>query len=117
MTSSNKNHSVVIVDDHLLFASSLETLIGSFSGFDILYKARNGLDLQEKIATISDRPEIVLLDINMPVMDGYETVEWLTEHYPDIMVLALSMEDDENSILKMLRRGAKGYFTEGYSPG
>ena len=115
MTSSSKNHSIVIVDDHLLFASSLENLIASFPGYEVLYKAHNGSDLQEKLATMPS-PEIILLDINMPVMDGFETVEWLTEHHPDIMVLALSMEDDENSILKMLRGGAKGYLLKDIHP-
>lgn len=116
MTSSPKEHAIAIVDDHLLFAGSLEKLINSFTGFHVLYHAKNGLDLQQKIKSTKDRPEIILLDINMPVMDGFETAEWLTEEYPDIKVLALSMDDDENTILKMLRRGVKGYLLKDIHP-
>ena len=101
--------SIVIVDDHLLFAESLEKLIHSFPGFEVLYHANNGLDLQEKLSKGKAKPEIILLDINMPVMDGQETMIWLSENHPKIKVLALSMEDDEEVILKMLCNGAKGY--------
>lgn len=108
--------SIVIVDDHLLLAGSLEKLIQSFPGFNVLYHARNGLELQQKIKSGAGIPDLVLLDINMPVMDGFETAEWLTEAHPEIKVLALSMEDDEQVILKMLRRGAKGYLLKDIHP-
>lgn len=109
-------HNVVIVDDHSLFAGSLEKLINSYSGFHVMYHAKNGKDLQEHFQSDSLRPEIILLDINMPVMDGYETATWLNEHHPDIKVLALSMEDDESAILKMLCNGAKGYLLKDIHP-
>lgn len=115
MTNSPKTR-IVIVDDHLLFAESLEKLIHSFSGFEVLYHAKNGVDLQEKIATETVQPEIILLDINMPVMDGHETLIWLTENYPDIKVLALSMDDTDEVILKMLCNGAKGYLLKDIHP-
>lgn len=115
MTNSPKTR-IVIVDDHLLFAESLEKLIHSFSGFEVLYHAKNGVDLQEKIATKTVQPEIILLDINMPVMDGHETLIWLTENYPDIKVLALSMDDTDEVILKMLCNGAKGYLLKDIHP-
>ncbi|GHC57992.1 response regulator transcription factor [Ulvibacter litoralis] len=115
MTSSPKA-SIVIVDDHLLFAESLEKLIHSFPGFKVLYHAKNGFDLQNKIASEKIQPEIILLDINMPVMDGHETLLWLTENHPHIKVLALSMEDDDDIILKMLCNGAKGYLLKDIHP-
>jgi len=61
-------------------------------------------------------PNLLLLDINMPVMNGYETVKWLTQTHPEIKVLALSVEDDERVILKMIREGAKGYFLKDIHP-
>ncbi|PKA84423.1 LuxR family two component transcriptional regulator [Ulvibacter sp. MAR_2010_11] len=115
-TKFTKEHTIAIVDDHLLFAGSLEKLIDSFDGFKVLYHVKNGVELQQKIKSNSQLPDIVLLDINMPVMDGFETVEWLTENQPSIMVLALSMDDDERTILKMLRRGAKGYLLKDIHP-
>ena len=65
------NHTVGIVDDHSLFARSLEKLINSFPQFKVIFHAKNGLHLQEKIEASDVLPEIILLDINMPVMDGF----------------------------------------------
>ncbi|NND62264.1 MAG: response regulator transcription factor [Flavobacteriaceae bacterium] len=115
MTNQTK-HKIAIVDDHLLFASSLEKLIHSFPDFQVILKARNGLELQREIENTKSKPDIILLDLNMPVMDGKETLEWLTETHPQIRVLVLSMEDDERTILKMIRGGAKGYFLKDIHP-
>jgi DNA-binding NarL/FixJ family response regulator len=115
MTNVEK-HTVAIVDDHSLFAGSLEKLINSFSSFKVLFHAKNGVELQEYIENGSDLPEIVLLDINMPVMDGFETAEWLMLNHPKIKTLALSMEDDEQTILRMLRKGVKGYLLKDIHP-
>jgi len=115
MTEGEK-HTVAIVDDHSLFAGSLEKLINSFSNFKVLFHAKNGLELQERIENGSDFPSIVLLDINMPVMDGFETAEWLILNHPKIKTLALSMEDDEQTILRMLRKGVKGYLLKDIHP-
>jgi|SRR5690606_13206615 len=114
--SSEKKHTVAIVDDHLLFARSLEKLINSFTNFKVLFHAKNGSDLKERLNIESNFPEIILLDINMPVMDGFETAEWLYKNHPKIKFLALSMEDDEQTILKMLRKGAKGYLLKDIHP-
>ena len=116
MMSNQKTHTLAIVDDHLLFGSSLEKLIDTFDGFTVLFKARNGVELQEKLADQRSMPEIILLDINMPVMNGFETIKWLTENHPEIKVLALSVEDNEQVILKMIREGAKGYFLKDIHP-
>jgi DNA-binding NarL/FixJ family response regulator len=61
-------------------------------------------------------PNIVLLDINMPVMDGYATAAWIKTNYPEIKVLALSMYDDEEAIIKMLKNGARGYILKDSHP-
>lgn len=114
--SEKEKHTVVIVDDHSLIAGSLEKLINSFDSFKVLYHAKNGKELQQKITDSNEIPEIILLDINMPLMDGFETAEWLTQNHPQIKTLALSMEDDEHSILKMLRKGAKGYLLKDIHP-
>lgn len=114
--NDQKKYKVVIVDDHLLFASSLEKLIATFSGFEILYKVGNGLELQKKIAEEAQKPDIVLLDVKMPIMNGFETSIWLKETHPDIKVLILSMEDEEDIIIKMIRNGAKGYLLKDINP-
>jgi len=114
--TEEKKYTLAIVDDHLLFGSSLEKLINTFDDFSVLFKARNGKELQQELKNQTVVPDIILLDYNMPVMNGYETVKWLTETHPDIKVLALSVEDNEKIILKMIREGAKGYFLKDIHP-
>ena len=111
-----KKRTVVIVDDHLLFAQSLKGLIDTFEEFTVLYHAINGKDLIEKLETISNKPDIILMDINMPIMNGIETTYWLKKNIPEIKVLALSMEDDEMLIIKMIKKGAKGYLLKDIHP-
>lgn len=99
---------VAIVDDHQLFRDGLTELINGFSNHKVIIGADNGKHFIDQLKT--DRlPEVVLLDINMKVMDGYETAGWLKEHHPDIKILALSMNENENAIIRMLRLGVRGY--------
>jgi DNA-binding NarL/FixJ family response regulator len=107
--------SVVIVDDHLLIAKALKEIISKFVDFQVLYECDNGLDLQEKI-TKNDLPNIVLLDISMPKMNGFQTAKWLSKNYPDIIIMALTMHDDDNSVIQMIKNGAKGYMLKNSSP-
>jgi len=111
-----QTYKIAIVDDHTLLASSLEQLILSFENCTVLHISKNGKDFQQKLNTHAEKPDIVLLDINMPVMDGFETALWIKENHPAIKVLALSMEDDEASILKMIQHGAKGYLLKDTPP-
>lgn len=107
--------SIVIVDDHTLFRSGVATLLSEFEEINVLFQASSGKDLQEKLSP-DNLPDIILMDITMPVMDGYETTEWVTGKYPQVSVLALSMFDDEKSIINMLRAGACGYLLKESSP-
>lgn len=116
MNQNKKDFNLVIVDDHLLVADSLKSLIGMFTGFNVLYNAKNGLDLQHKFNFEKQLPDVILLDVNMPVMNGYETMEWLNKEHPNIKVLALSMDDDEQMVLKMLSKGANGYLLKDIHP-
>jgi len=102
------NPGVVLVDDHVLLRNGLASLIRSFGRFDVLFEASDGKDLIRKLNT-SRRPDIILLDIGMPEMDGYETACYLREHFPEIRVLALTMTDTDSSVARMLNNGAKGY--------
>jgi DNA-binding NarL/FixJ family response regulator len=69
-----------------------------------------------KLQQNSKIPDIVLLDVSMPVMDGFETANWLKENYPDVLVMALSMQDDETSVIKMIQNGASGYLLKNTHP-
>ena len=101
-------HSIVIVDDHILIAQALSNIISTFLGFEVLYVCGSGKEFQEKIRDCK-LPDIVLLDVNMPVMDGFELASWIKAMYPDILIMALSMQEDEQSLVQMIRSGAKGY--------
>jgi DNA-binding NarL/FixJ family response regulator len=110
------NFTVVIVDDHSLFAQALENLINSFSNFKVLYHVKNGQEFIRKLADKENIPNLALIDINMPVMNGIETTQWLTKNCPSVNVIALSMDDEEQTIIRMLRAGARGYLLKDISP-
>ncbi len=111
-----KKKTIVIVDDHLLFGQSLEVLISKFEGYEVLAILNNGKELTQYYLHKRKIPDLVLLDVKMPVMDGVQTMQWLKENKPNQKVLALTMEDDENTIIKMLRGGAKGYLLKDVNP-
>jgi DNA-binding NarL/FixJ family response regulator len=104
-------HNIAVVDDHTLFRKGLISLINVFPNFDVILEASNGKDFIQQLNP-EQLPEIVLMDISMPEMDGYATCEWLKSHYPSIKVLALSTMDAETAIIKMIRSGAKGYIVK-----
>ena len=106
---------VVLVDDHVLLRHGLANLIESFGDYKVLFEADNGKDFMERLDKAC-LPELVLLDINMPEVDGYETCLWLKNNYPKIKVLALSMYDNENAIIRMFKAGAKGYILKDCDP-
>lgn len=105
---------LVLVDDHVLLRNGLAELVKKF-GNTVLFEADNGKDLITKLNKDS-LPEIVLMDINMPEMDGFDTCNWLKSNHPSIKVLALSMSDTETSIIRMLKCGAKGYILKDCEP-
>jgi len=106
---------VAIVDDHAMFRKGLAVLISSFPGYKILFGASSGKDFINQLDT-TKLPDIILLDINMPEMDGYETAEWLQINHPEIKILALSTMDTEIAVLKMIKKGAKGYLLKDIEP-
>jgi len=110
----NDKIKIAIVDDHAMFRKSLAILINMFPRYEVIIDASNGKDL---ISQLSSRlPDIVLMDINMPVMDGYAATAWLRINNPTIKVLALSTMDAETAIIKMIKNGAKGYILKDADP-
>ncbi len=107
---------IVIVDDHVLIAKALSSILSNFENFEVIYECENGKQLLEKLKFKQNAPNIVLLDISMPVMNGFETAQWLSENYPEIKIMALSMQDDEQSVIKMIKNGAHGYLLKNSHP-
>ena len=106
---------IAIVDDHAMFRKGLGALISTFPDYKILFDAANGKDFISKLKP-PHLPDIVLLDITMPEMDGYATADWIRVNHPSIKVLALSTMDSETAIIKMIRHGAKGYILKDSDP-
>lgn len=106
--------SIALADDHSLLRIGLAQLVESL-GNTVLFEADNGKELLQKLDNKS-LPDVVLMDINMPEMDGFQTTQWLKQNHPDVKVLALSMYDNETSIIRMLKCGAKGYILKDAEP-
>ena len=108
-------NAVALVDDHVLLRQGLASLVNSFDGYHVIFEADNGKQLTERING-SELPLAILLDINMPLMDGFETAAWLRKNHPSVKILALSMSDEEETIIKMLQAGAHGYVLKNTTP-
>lgn len=107
---------LAIVDDHTLFRKGMISLLELVGiPFRVLFEASNGKELMSKIDP-NNEPDIVLLDINMPGMDGPSTVQWLRDHHPLVKVLVVSMVEKEQIIVQMLKLGVKGYICKDVEP-
>jgi DNA-binding NarL/FixJ family response regulator len=109
-------YKVAIADDHLLIAKAISSIVEGFKEFEVLYEVENGKALQERMQQTGKIPDIVLLDISMPVMDGFATASWLREKHPAVLIMALSVQDDDESLIKMIKAGARGYLHKNVHP-
>lgn len=107
--------SVALVDDHELLRTGLVSIINSFDGFKVIMEANNGRQFIETVKSKTP-PDIVLLDITMPEMDGYETSGWIKNNLPQTKVLVLSMLENDTAIIRMLKNGARGYILKDSKP-
>ena len=108
--------SIGIVDDHQLFLKSLCMMLQSFNNYDVVIEAANGKDLQEKMTTQKTIPEIMLIDVNMPVMDGIATAAWINQNYPSVKLVALSQNDGDKTIIGMIKAGCCAYLLKDTHP-
>jgi len=107
---------IAIADDHLLIAKAIGSIIETFRDFEVLYEVEHGKALQERFKQKKNIPDIVLLDISMPVMDGFETAAWLKKDHPAVHIMALSVQDDDESLIRMIKAGARGYLHKNVHP-
>ena len=100
---------IALIDDHKIFCDSLASLINDFEGFSVSWCAQDGTKAIQLLENAQQVPDIILLDIKMPVMSGLEVAKWLFENKKEIKVLALTTEEDDNTVIQMLQYGIKGY--------
>lgn len=106
-----KQISIIIADDHVLFRDGLATLLSKQNGIILVAEASNG----EQVIQLAGlhRPDIIFMDIKMPVMDGIEATRIISEKFPEIGIIALSMFDGDYLVAEMLETGADGYMLKG----
>lgn len=107
---------IVIADDHPLIATATRTIIEQFKGYKVLYEVDNGQSFIQKIENGAAIPDIILLDMSMPIMDGKTTSLWIAEHYPEIKIIVNTVQVDLRSFLNMFEAGVMGFITKSAKP-
>lgn len=111
----NQKIKVALVDDHVLLRNALASLVDGFGNCLVLHQSANGGELLDYIKK-GLVPDVVLLDLNMPVMDGFETASRLRQSHPDIHILMLTMYDSELTLIRLLQAGVRGFLKKDIHP-
>lgn len=112
---SNSPIPIALVDDHTLVRKGLVELINSIGGYQVVLEAGNGQELTEALGARSD-VALAIVDLNMPIMDGYATIGWLTNNRPEVRALALTFEANETNVIRAMRAGARGFVLKDIEP-
>jgi len=106
---------IALADDHVLLRNALTALIENFENCKVVIEASNGDELIQFMRK-GNLPNIILLDLNMPLLDGYETAKWVQANHPEIHVLMLTMYDTELTMIRLLQVGVKGFLKKDIHP-
>src|SRR6478672_11980134 len=98
---------IAVVDDHSLFREGLVSLLKEYDEFEVVLQASNGKELMDGLK--KEKPQVILLDIEMPIMDGIETTVQIKKKYPNIKVIILTMHNEEGLVFDLMGRGANGF--------
>jgi len=112
----NKKLSIIITDDHNLFRKGMASILEDFDFIENIYEAGNGYELLSLLDNTHPIPDLVLLDLQMPEMDGMEATQKIREKFPDMKIIILTMQDDEQIILHMIQQGVNGYLMKNADP-
>lgn len=115
MENNPSNYHIALVDDHILLRDALADVITGFGNCEVTLRASNGKDFTQLVKN-RPAPDLVVLDINMPVMDGYETARWIKEYHPDVHVMVLTMFDSEIALIRLLQSGVKAFLKKDTHP-
>lgn len=106
---------IAMADDHILLRNALTTLINNTEKCKVIIEAGNGKELIQKINE-NNMPDVLILDLNMPEMNGYETALYFQQNLPDVKVLMLTMYDSEIALIRLLKAGVKGFMKKDIHP-
>ena len=107
---------IALADDHTILRKGVAEILSKFDTMAVVIEAASGKELISKLHSATTLPDICIVDINLPEMNGYDTAAEIKKHWPDVKILALSMYDTELNIIKMLRNGANGYVLKDSDP-
>jgi DNA-binding NarL/FixJ family response regulator len=105
---------IALADDHQVLRNALAGLVNKFDNCLVIIEAGNGYELIRAIES-GKIPDLVILDLNLPEFDGFETAKWLSNHQPDINILMLTMYDTELAMIRLLQAGVKGFLKKDVS--
>jgi two-component system, NarL family, invasion response regulator UvrY len=106
---------VALADDHILLRDALASLINTFDNCQVVFTASNGQETLDKIKS-NLIPDVLILDLNMPLLDGYQTSTWLQKNYPQVHVLMLTMYDTDVTLIRLLQAGVRGFLKKDVHP-
>jgi two-component system invasion response regulator UvrY len=112
-------HNVALVDDHHLVRAGLAATVNGLGNYRVTVEAGNGRELIEQLAALKDpdaRPLIAIVDLNMPVMDGFATIAWLRVNAPEVLPLALTFDDTDDKQVRAVHAGARGFILKNARP-
>jgi len=115
MNKNPGNVKVALADDHILLRDALANMIENLSGYSVILTASNGEDLIQQINS-KGNPDLLILDLNMPKMDGFETAQWMNKNYPEVRILVLTMYDSEVTLIRLLQNGVRGFLKKDAHP-
>jgi len=115
MNKNPGNVKVALADDHILLRDALANMIENLSGYSVILTASNGEDLVQQINS-KGKPDLLILDLNMPKMDGFETAQWMNKNYPEVRILVLTMYDSEVTLIRLLQNGVRGFLKKDAHP-
>ena len=108
--------SVALVDDHEVTRRGIKTVIELDPSIKVIIESGNGMDFLGKLATTTILPDVAILDISMPVMNGFETLDILQKKYPSIRIIVFSLLYEEYTVINMISRGACGFINKSADP-
>lgn len=108
-------YAVMLADDHIVLRDALAALINSFDQFQVCSVAGDGEEVM-KLLKEGAKPDVLLLDLNMPNMDGYDTARWMHAHFPKVSIMTLTMYDSEIALIRLLQMGVRGFLKKDIHP-